>query len=238
MGDLSEILGGGKKRSNGDLSAFRDELRERRLMLANLSTQPSLQQSPVSSSTSSLSSQTRSFTIQEEDGEEEEEEENESSYSLGVYEHCKISKFNYKRNRHYQLNPETAYLLQDDGDSDVREDEDDVIPEEEEQEEQDEDAEAEALEARGGDQLGEGMSDYGQRRRNMAALKVQPPTTQQQQQQPQKEPNQAPNLQQRPSNDSLEHSNSSTNSWTAPPRAEPAHTTATTMCSARASWTH
>jgi len=133
MGDLSEFLGGGKKRSNGDLSAFRDELRERRLMLANLSTQPSLQQSPVSSSTSSLSSQTRSFTIQEEDGEEEEEEENESSYSLGVYEHCKISKFNYKRNRHYQLNPETAYLLQDDGDSDVREeDEDDVIPEEEE----------------------------------------------------------------------------------------------------------
>ncbi|XP_032577824.1 uncharacterized protein LOC6616998 isoform X1 [Drosophila sechellia] len=215
MGDLTEILGGGKKRSNGDLSAFRDELRERRLMLANLSTQPSLQQSPVSSSTSSLSSQTRSFTIQEEDGEEEEEEENESSYSLGVYEHCKISKFNYKRNRHYQLNPETAYLLQDDGDSDVREDEDDVIPEEEEQEEQDEDAEAEALEARGGDQLGEGMSDYGQRRRNMAALKVQPPTTQKQQQ-PQKEPSQTPNLQQRPSNDSLEHSNSSTNSLDSP----------------------
>ncbi|XP_016951359.1 uncharacterized protein LOC108025394 [Drosophila biarmipes] len=216
MGDLSEFLGGGKKRSNGDLSAFRDELRERRLMLANLSTQPSLQQSPVSSSTSSLSSQTRSFTIQEEDGEEEEEEENESSYSLGVYEHCKISKFNYKRNRHYQLNPETAYLLQDDGDSDVREeDEDDVIPEEEEQEEHDEDAEAEALEARGGDQLGEGMADYGQRRRNMAALKVQPQTASQQQQ-PQKEPNQPANLQQRPSNESLEHSNSSTNSLDSP----------------------
>ncbi|KAH8361150.1 hypothetical protein KR200_012203 [Drosophila serrata] len=225
MGDLSDILGGSKKRSNGDLSSFRDELRERRLMLANLSTQPSLQQSPVSSSTSSLSSQTRSFTIQEEDGEEEEEEENESSYSLGVYEHCKISKFSYKRNRHYQLNPETAYLLQDDGDSDVREDEDDAIPEEEEQEEQDADAEAEALEASGGDQLGEGMADYGQRRRNMAALKVQPPATQQQQQQQphqqqqqhsQQEPHQPPNLQQRPSSDSLEHSNSSTNSLDSP----------------------
>ncbi|XP_016988429.2 uncharacterized protein LOC108050998 [Drosophila rhopaloa] len=214
MGDLSEFLGGSKKRSNGDLSAFRDELRERRLMLANLSTQPSLQQSPVSSSTSSLSSQTRSFTIQEEDGEEEEEEENESSYSLGVYEHCKISKFNYKRNRHYQLNPETAYLLQDDGDSDVREDEDDIIPEEEELEEQDEDAEAEALEARGGDQLGEGMADYGQRRRNLAALKVQPPATQQMQ--PKQEPNHPANLKQRPSNESLEHSNSSTNSLDSP----------------------
>jgi len=95
------------------------------------------------------------------------------------------------------------------------EDEDDVIPEEEEQEEQDEDAEAEALEARGGDQLGEGMADYGQRRRNMAALKVQPPTTSQQQQ-PQKEPNQPANLQQRPSNESLEHSNSSTNSLDSP----------------------
>ncbi|XP_052858497.1 uncharacterized protein LOC128266192 isoform X1 [Drosophila gunungcola] len=215
MGDLSEFLGGGKKRSNGDLSTFRDELRERRLMLANLSTQPSLQQSPVSSSTSSLSSQTRSFTIQEEDGEEE--EENESSYSLGVYEHCKISKFSYKRNRHYQLNPETAYLLQDDGDSDVRDDEDDVIPEEEELEEleeQDEDAEAEALEARGGDQLGEGMADYGQRRRNMAALKVQPSPSQQQQ--PKQEPSQTANLQQRPSNESLEHSNSSTNSLDSP----------------------
>ncbi|KAH8383690.1 hypothetical protein KR009_010065 [Drosophila setifemur] len=222
MEDLSEFLGGGsKKRSNGDLSAFRDELRERRLMLANLSTQPSLQQSPVSSSTSSLSSQTRSFTIQEEDGEEEEEEENESSYSLGIYEHCKISKFNYKRNRHYQLNPETAYLLQDDGDSDVREDEDDVIPEEEELEEQDEDAEAEALEARGGDQLGEGMSDYGQRRRNMAALKVQSPSVQPQQppqQHPQQQQAQHQDqlLHQRPSSDSLEHSNSSTNSLDSP----------------------
>ncbi|XP_001954341.3 uncharacterized protein LOC6499587 [Drosophila ananassae] len=221
MGDLSEILGGGKKRSNGDLSAFRDELRERRLMLANLSTQPSLQQSPVSSSTSSLSSQTRSFTIQEEDGEEEEEEENESSYSLGVYEHCKISKFSYKRNRHYQLNPETAYLLQDDGDSDVREeDEDDVIPEEEEQEEPDEQAEAEALEAKGGDQLGEGMADYGQRRRHMAALKVQSPVApqqhNQQQQQAQQQQPQEHTLQQRHSSDSLEHSNSSTNSLDSP----------------------
>ncbi|KAH8294614.1 hypothetical protein KR018_000252 [Drosophila ironensis] len=216
MSDLSEILGCGgvsKKRSNGDLSAFRDELRERRLMLANLSTQPSLQQSPVSSSTSSLSSQTRSFTIQEEDGEEE--EENESSYSLGVYEHCKISKFSYKRNRHYQLNPETAYLLQDDGDSDVREeDEDDAIPEEEE--EPDEQAEAEALEARGGDQLGEGMVDYGQRRRHMVALKVQTPVAQQPVQQTQQQPHQEQVLQQRHSSDSLEHSNSSTNSLDSP----------------------
>ncbi|SPP89591.1 uncharacterized protein LOC117591102 [Drosophila guanche] len=218
IGDLSEYLGGTKKRSNGELSAFRDELRERRLMLVNLSTQPSLQQSPISSSTSSLSSQTRSFTIQEEDGEEEdEEEENESSYSLGIYEHCKISKFNYKRNRHYQLNPETAYLLQDDGDSDVRDDDDDVIPEEEE------DEDAEALEARGGDQLGEGlghasMHDYVQRRRNMAAMKqdthsstpltvcANPSATQQQK---------AP-LQQRNSTESIEHSNSSTNSLDSP----------------------
>lgn len=130
IGDISEYLSGSsagsgsKKRSNGDLSALRDELRERRLMLANLSTQPSLQQSPISSSTSSLSSQTRSFTIHEEQEGEEEDEENERSYTLGIYEHCKISKFNYKRNRHYNLNPETAYLLQDDGDSDVRDDED------------------------------------------------------------------------------------------------------------------
>lgn len=128
IGDIGEYLSGGssgsKKRSNGDLSALRDELRERRLMLANLSTQPSLQHSPMSSSTSSLSSQTRSFTIHEEQEGEEEDEENERSYTLGIYEHCKISKFNYKRNRHYNLNPETAYLLQDDGDSDVRDDED------------------------------------------------------------------------------------------------------------------
>lgn len=127
IGDIGEYLSGGssgsKKRSNGDLSALRDELRERRLMLANLSTQPSLQHSPMSSSTSSLSSQTRSFTIHEEQEGEEEDEENERSYTLGIYEHCKISKFNYKRNRHYNLNPETAYLLQDDGDSDVRDDE-------------------------------------------------------------------------------------------------------------------
>lgn len=128
IGDIGEYLSGGssgsKKRSNCDLSALRDELRERRLMLANLSTQPSLQHSPMSSSTSSLSSQTRSFTIHEEQEGEEEDEENERSYTLGIYEHCKISKFNYKRNRHYNLNPETAYLLQDDGDSDVRDDED------------------------------------------------------------------------------------------------------------------
>ncbi|CAD6991901.1 unnamed protein product [Ceratitis capitata] len=102
-----------KKRNNElrDLSAIREELRERRLMLANLSTQPSLQQSP-SSSTSSLSSQTRSFTIHEEN----EEESDERSYSLQLYENCKISKINYKRNRPYNLNPETAYLLQEDGD--------------------------------------------------------------------------------------------------------------------------
>lgn len=102
-----------RKRSNElrDLSAIREELRERRLMLANLSTQPSLQQSPTSS-TSSLSSQTRSFTIHEEN----EEESDERSYSLQLYENCKISKINYKRNRPYNLNPETAYLLQDEGD--------------------------------------------------------------------------------------------------------------------------
>ncbi|XP_054082078.1 uncharacterized protein LOC105208466 isoform X2 [Zeugodacus cucurbitae] len=100
------------KRSNElrDLSAIREELRERRLMLANLSTQPSLQQSPTSS-TSSLSSQTRSFTIHEEN----EEESDERSYSLQLYENCKVSKINYIRNRPYNLNPETAYLLQDEG---------------------------------------------------------------------------------------------------------------------------
>ncbi|EDV93674.1 GH19448 [Drosophila grimshawi] len=213
IGDIGEFLSGGsKKRSNGDLSALRDELRERRLMLANLSTQPSLQHSPMSSSTSSLSSQTRSFTIHEEqEGEEEEDEENERSYTLGIYEHCKISKFKYKRNRHYNLNPETAYLLQDDGDSDVRDDED-PIPEEDE--------DAEALEARGGDQLGEGMHEYGQRRRNFSAIKSvtssassstetapSPSSQQQQQRQP---------LQQRTSTESLEHSNSSTTSLDSP----------------------
>lgn len=213
IGDIGEFLSGGsssKKRSNGDLSALRDELRERRLMLANLSTQPSLQQSPISSSTSSLSSQTRSFTIHEEqEGEEEEDEENERSYTLGIYEHCKFSKFNYKRNRNYNLNPETAYLLEDDGDSDVRDDED-PIPEEDE--------DAEALEARGGDQLGEGMHEYGQRRRNFSAIKsvassasssteTASTTSQQQPQQ---------TLQQRTSTESLEHSNSSTTSLDSP----------------------
>lgn len=102
-----------RKRCNElrDLSAIREELRERRLMLANLSTQPSLQHS-LTSSTSSLSSQTHSFTIHEEN----EEESDERSYSLQLYENCKISKINYKRNRPYNLNPETAYLLQDEGD--------------------------------------------------------------------------------------------------------------------------
>ncbi|XP_055906919.1 uncharacterized protein LOC129942136 [Eupeodes corollae] len=123
------------RKRNSDLTALRDELRERRLMLANLSTQPSLQQSPNSSSTSSLSSQTRSLTIHEEDEEEEEREEAEgnssNSYSLNLYDNYKISKFKYKRNRQYSLNPETAYLL-DDGDSSAREDDDDVILEEDE----------------------------------------------------------------------------------------------------------
>ncbi|XP_037942700.1 uncharacterized protein LOC119675566 [Teleopsis dalmanni] len=146
IGDIAEYLDDplcSQKKRNGeprDLTALREELRERRLMLANLSTQPSLQQSPTSSSTSSLSSQTRSFTIHEED-EEEDEEENERSYTLQLYENCKISKFNYKRNRHYNLNPETAYLLQDDGDSSVRDEDEiediehDIIFEEEEDEE-------------------------------------------------------------------------------------------------------
>ncbi|XP_068157265.1 serine-rich adhesin for platelets isoform X1 [Drosophila tropicalis] len=241
IGDLTEYLAStasssAKKRSNGDLSSLREELRERRLMLANLSTQPSLQQSPISSSTSSLSSQTRSFTIHEEDGEEEEgveeEDENEPSFSLGIYEHCKISKFNYKRNRHYQLNPETAYLLQDDGDSDVRdeeeEEEDEVtglvgpIPEEEE--------DAEALEARGGDQLGEGMLEYGQRqvRRTIGAIKQGTPSTTTSASTPTTaavSPSSGGNatqtiMQQRQqpptSTDSLEHSNSSTNSLDSP----------------------
>uniref|UniRef100_A0A1A9W899 Methyltransferase type 11 domain-containing protein n=1 Tax=Glossina brevipalpis TaxID=37001 RepID=A0A1A9W899_9MUSC len=114
-----------KRLSEKDLMALRDELRERRLMLANLSTQPSLNQSPASSSTSSLSSQTRSFTIQEED-EDDDEEENERSYSLQLYENCKISKFNYKRNRQYNLHPETAYLLQDE-DSSTRDDDEEEI---------------------------------------------------------------------------------------------------------------
>ncbi|KAL7730706.1 hypothetical protein ACLKA6_003476 [Drosophila palustris] len=214
IGDIGEFLSGGKKRSNGDLSALRDELRERRLMLANLSTQPSLQQSPISSSTSSLSSQTRSFTIPEEqEGEEEEDEENERSYTLGIYEHCKFSKFNYKRNRNYNLNPETAYLLEDDGDSDVRDDED-PIPEEDE--------DAEAIEARGGDQLGEGMHEYGQRRRNFSTIKsvtssasssteTVSTTSQTQQQQQQQQ-----SVQQRNSTESLEHSNSSNTSLDSP----------------------
>ncbi|XP_064554519.1 uncharacterized protein fid isoform X1 [Drosophila montana] len=210
IGDIGEYLSGGKKRSNGDWSALRDELRERRLMLANLSTQPSLQQSPISSSTSSLSSQTRSFTIHEEqEGEYEENEENEPGYTLGIYEHCKFSKFNYKRNRRYNLNPETAYLLQDDGDSDVRDDED-AIPEEDE--------DAEALEARGGDQLGEGMHEYGHRRRNFSAIKsvtssasssTETPPLQQEQEKQQ-------TLQQRTSTESLEQSNSSNTSLDSP----------------------
>lgn len=138
-GDIGEyiddpVMANFRKR-NTDLTALRDELRERRLMLANLSTQPSLQQSPNSSSTSSLSSQTRSLTIQEEDEYEEEREEAEgnssNSYSLNLYDNYKISKFKYKRNRQYILNPETAYLL-DDGDSSAREDDDDVILEEDE----------------------------------------------------------------------------------------------------------
>lgn len=124
-----------KKRGNNgerDLTALREELRERRLLLANLSTQQSLQQSPTTSSSTS----SRSFTIHEED-EQEDEEENERSYSLQLYENCKISKFNYKRNRQYNLNAETAYLLQEDGDSSIRDEEEeelehDVIPEEDE----------------------------------------------------------------------------------------------------------
>ncbi|EDW15191.2 uncharacterized protein LOC6573664 [Drosophila mojavensis] len=220
IGDIGEYLsgagsaGGGssssgsKKRSNGDLSALRDELRERRLMLANLSTQPSLQQSPISSSTSSLSSQTRSFTIHEEQEGEEEDEENERSYTLGIYEHCKISKFNYKRHRHYNLNPETAYLLQEDGDSDVRDDEY-PIPEEDE--------DAEALEARGGDQLGEGMHEYGQRRRNFSAIKsVTSSASSSTETPPAQQPTQQQALQQRTSADSLEHSNSSNTSLDSP----------------------
>ncbi|XP_037814437.1 uncharacterized protein LOC119605413 [Lucilia sericata] len=129
-----------KRNGEKDLAALRDELRERRLMLANLSTQPSLNQSPNSSSTSSLSSQTRSFTIHEED-EDEDEEENERSYTLQLYENCKISKFNYKRHLHNNLHPETAYLLQDE-DSSIKDDEEeeleeiehDVILEEDEEE--------------------------------------------------------------------------------------------------------
>lgn len=108
-----------------ELTALREELRERRLMLANLSTQPSLQHSPNSSSTSSLSSQTKSYTIHEED-EEEEEECSSSSYPLNVYDHCKVSKFQYKLNQRCNLNPETAYLIQDDGDSSVRDEEEDL----------------------------------------------------------------------------------------------------------------
>ncbi|KAH8417105.1 hypothetical protein KR222_003253 [Zaprionus bogoriensis] len=217
IGDIGEYLSGdssgSKKRSNCDLSALRDELRERRLLLANLSTQPSLQQSPISSSTSSLSSQTRSFTIQEE---QEEDEENEGSYSLGIYEQCKFSKFNYKRNRHYNLNPETAYLLQDDGDSDVRDEEDGDILFDFISAIHEDDEDAEALEARGGDQLGEGMHEYGQRRRNFSATKSVASSasssteTTSTTSQPQKA------LQQRNSTESLEHSNSSTTSLDSP----------------------
>ncbi|KAL5274158.1 KIAA1456 family protein [Megaselia abdita] len=122
-----------------ELTALREELRERRLMLANLSTLPSLQHSPNSSSTSSLSSQSKSYTIHEED-EEEDEECSSSSYPLNIYDHCKVSKFQYKWNQRYNLNPETAYLIQDDGDSSVRdEDEGDVILEENEEEEDEQD---------------------------------------------------------------------------------------------------
>ncbi|XP_065363678.1 uncharacterized protein fid [Calliphora vicina] len=116
-----------KRNGEKDFAALRDELRERRLMLANLSTQPSLNQSPNSSSTSSLSSQTRSFTIHEED-EDEDEEENERSYTLQLYENCKISKFNYKRHLHNNLHPETAYLLQDE-DSSIKDDEEEELEE-------------------------------------------------------------------------------------------------------------
>uniref|UniRef100_A0A1I8P077 Methyltransferase type 11 domain-containing protein n=1 Tax=Stomoxys calcitrans TaxID=35570 RepID=A0A1I8P077_STOCA len=132
-----------KRNGEKDLAALRDELRERRLMLANLSTQPSLNQSPNSSSTSSLSSQTRSFTIHEED-EEEDEEEHERSYSLQLYENCKISKLNYKRHlQSNNLHPETTYLLQDEDSSFKDEEEEnefeeiehDVIPEEDEDDE-------------------------------------------------------------------------------------------------------
>ncbi|KAM7360090.1 class I SAM-dependent methyltransferase fire dancer [Cochliomyia hominivorax] len=133
-----------KRNGEKDLAALRDELRERRLMLANLSTQPSLNQSPNSSSTSSLSSQTRSFTIHEED-EDEDEEENERSYSLQLYENCKISKFNYKRHLHNNLHPETAYLLQDE-DSSIKDDEEEELEEIEHDviiEEDEEDVEAE-----------------------------------------------------------------------------------------------
>ena len=143
-----------RKRNGGekDLAALRDELRERRLMLANLSTQPSLNQSPNSSSTSSLSSQTRSFTIHEED-EDEDEEENERSYTLQLYENCKISKFNYKRHLHNNLHPETAYLLQDEDSSSVNNDEEeeleevehDVILEEDEDEVETEETEQPAM---------------------------------------------------------------------------------------------
>lgn len=131
---------GDKEKKKTELTALREELRERRLMLANLSTLPSLQNSPNSSSTSSLSSQTKSYTIHEE---EEEEECSSSSYSLNLYDNCKVSKFKYKRNQRYNLNPETAYLIQDDGDSSVRDEEEDlcedvIIEEDEEDISQDE----------------------------------------------------------------------------------------------------
>ncbi|XP_062124152.1 LOW QUALITY PROTEIN: streptococcal hemagglutinin [Drosophila sulfurigaster albostrigata] len=210
IGDIGEFLNGGrssKKRSNGDLSALRDELRERRLMLANLSTQHSLQQSPVSSSTSSLSSQTRSFTIHEEQEGEEEDEENERSYTLGIYEHCKVSKFNYKRNRNYNLNAETAYLLQEDGDSDQRDDDDHI---------REEDEDAEALEARGGDQLGAGMHEYGQRRRNLGSIKSMTSSGSSSTETVSTTSQPPQSLQQRASIESLEHSNSSTASLDSP----------------------
>lgn len=109
-----------------EFAALREELRERRLMLANLSTLPSLQHSPNSSSTSSISSQTKSYTIHEE-VEEEEEDCSSSSYPLNIYDHCKVSKFQYKLNQRCNLNPETAYLIQDDGDSSVRDEEEDIL---------------------------------------------------------------------------------------------------------------
>lgn len=134
---------GDQEKKKTELIALREELRERRLMLANLSTNPSLQNSPNSSSTSSLSSQTKSYTIHEEDEEEEEEECSSSSYSMNLYDNCKVSKFKYKRNQRYNLNPETAYLIQDDGDSSVRDEEEDlcedvIIEEDEEDISQDE----------------------------------------------------------------------------------------------------
>lgn len=81
-----------------------------------------------------------------------------------------------------------------------------------------EDEDAEALEARGGDQLGEGMHEYGQRRRNFSAIKsvASSASSSTDTASTSSQPQQQKSLQQRSSTESLEHSNSSTTSLDSP----------------------